>query len=79
MSSIKNTENIKYVNSVLCSIPVETPGGKLRRKRSEGPVPIMPKIAITSLNHWAKKIILMNASFLTSICFTQVIIKLKNI
>ena len=55
MSSIKNTENIKYVNSVLCSIPVETPGGKLRRKRSEGPVPIMPKIAITSLNHWAKK------------------------
>ena len=44
MSSIeKNFEDKKYVNSVLCSIPVETPGGKLRRKRSEGPVPIMPK------------------------------------
>ena len=33
------------VNSILCSIPVETPGGKLRRKRSEGPTPIMPKTA----------------------------------
>ncbi len=43
------------VNSILCSVPVETPGGKLRRKRSEGPSPIMPKIAITSLNHWTLK------------------------
>ena len=43
------------VNSILCSIPVETPGGKLRRKRSEGPSPIMPKIAITSINHWTKQ------------------------
>ena len=43
------------VNSILCSVPVETPGGKLRRKRSEGPSPIMPKIAITSLNHWTVK------------------------
>ena len=56
MSSIeKNFEDKKYVNSVLCSIPVETPGGKLRRKRSEGPVPIMPKIAITSLKTLGKK------------------------
>ena len=43
------------VKSILCSIPVETPGGKLRRKRSEGPSPIMPKIAITSINNWTKK------------------------
>lgn len=43
------------VSSILCSIPVETPGGTLRRPRSEGPVPIMPKIAITSLNHWTEK------------------------
>ena len=43
------------VKSILCSVPVETPGGVLRRKRSEGPVPIMPKIAITSLNNWTEK------------------------
>ncbi len=43
------------VNSILCSIPVETPGGQLRRKRSEGPTPIMPKTAITSINHWTVK------------------------
>lgn len=43
------------VKSILCSVPVETPGGILRRKRSEGPVPIMPKIAITSLNNWTEK------------------------
>jgi radical SAM superfamily enzyme YgiQ (UPF0313 family) len=43
------------VSSILCSVPVETPGGKLRRKRSEGPAPIMPKIAITSINHWTVK------------------------
>ena len=35
---------------VLCSVPVEAPGDKLRRKRSEGALPIMLKIAITSLN-----------------------------
>lgn len=40
------------LNAILCSVPVETPGAKLRRKRSEGPVGIMPKIAITSLNNW---------------------------
>ena len=40
---------------VLCSVPVEAPGDKLRRKRSEGTLPIMPKIAITSLNNWAVK------------------------
>lgn len=48
--------NFKHqLDSVLCSVPVETPGGKLRRKRSEGATPIMPKIAITSLNHYAVK------------------------
>ena len=52
--NIDNTAKQK-LNSILCSIPVETPGGKLRRKRSEGPSPIMPKIAITSLNNWTKK------------------------
>ena len=52
-----NIENIDKVqlDSILCSIPVETPGGKLRRQRSEGPSPIMPKIAITSINNWTKK------------------------
>ena len=39
----------------LCSVPVENPGAKLRRERSDGPTPIMPKIAITSLNHWSEK------------------------
>ena len=39
----------------LCSIPVEAPGDVLRRKRSEGTYPIMPKVAITSLNSWAVK------------------------
>ena len=38
----------------LCSVPTETPGFKLRRLRSEG-LHIAPKIAITSLNHWAEK------------------------
>ena len=40
---------------LICSVPVEAPGTKLRRKRSEGSFPIMPKIAVTSLNHWAEK------------------------
>ena len=43
------------VSSILCSVPVETPGGILRRQRSEGPTPIMPKIAITSLNNFTVK------------------------
>ncbi len=43
------------IKAILCSVPVETPGAKLRRRRSEGPVGIMPKIAITSLNNWAVK------------------------
>jgi len=43
------------MNVVICSVPVETPGGKLRRQRSEGPLPILPKIAISSLNNWAIK------------------------
>jgi len=41
------------MNITLCSIPVEAHGDKLRRKRSEGTMPIMPKIAITSLNSWS--------------------------
>ena len=40
---------------VINSVPVESPGAKLLRKRSESCNPIMPKIAITSLNHWAVK------------------------
>ena len=47
-------KNMK-IKSILCSVPVETPGAKLRRKRSEGPVAIIPKIAITSLNEWTVK------------------------
>ena len=41
------------MNITLCSIPVEAHGDKLRRKRSGGTMPIMPKIAITSLNSWS--------------------------
>ena len=40
---------------VITSVPVEIPGFKLRRKRSEGPKPILPKGAISSLNDWAEK------------------------
>ena len=43
------------MNITLCSVPVEAPGDVLRRKRSEGTYPIMPKVAITSLNSWAVK------------------------
>ena len=43
------------MNILLCSVPVERPGDPLRRARSEGTMPIMPKVAITSLNHWAEK------------------------
>ena len=39
----------------ITSVPVEIPGFKLRRKRSEGPKPILPKGAISSLNSWAEK------------------------
>ena len=39
---------------LICSVPCETPGFQLRRKRSEGSFPIMPKIACTALNHWAE-------------------------
>ena len=42
------------MNIILCSVPVETPGYKLRRARSKGR-PIMPKSAICSLNSWAEK------------------------
>jgi len=40
---------------IITSVPVEIPGFKLRRERSDGPKPILPKGAISSLNHWAKK------------------------
>ena len=43
------------METVLCSVPVEIPGTQMRRKRSEGPLPILPKIAITHLNNWAEK------------------------
>ena len=42
------------MNIVICSVPVESPGDKLRRLRSEGPH-IMTKTAIASLNNWAEK------------------------
>lgn len=47
----------------LCSVPVETPGGKLRRKRSEGSSPIQPKLAISSLHAWSKKHGFKNTKF----------------
>ena len=40
---------------IINSVPVESPGATLLRKRSESCNPIMPKIAITSLYHWAEK------------------------
>ena len=40
---------------VITSVPVEAPGVKLRRKRSEGPKPITAKLAVTSLNYWTEK------------------------
>ena len=40
---------------IISSVPVEAPGVKLLRKRSESSNPIVPKIAITSLNNWAEK------------------------
>ncbi len=43
------------MKTLICSVPVEAPGAKLRRKRSEGSFPIMPKIACTALNNWAEK------------------------
>ena len=40
---------------IITSVPVEAPGVKLRRKRSEGPKPITAKLAVTSLNYWTEK------------------------
>jgi len=48
-------DNKQELRSILCSVPVETPGGKLRRARSDGTVPVMPKIGITTLNNWTIK------------------------
>ena len=39
----------------ICSVPVESPGAILTRKRSDGQDPQMPKGAISSLNNWAEK------------------------
>ena len=44
------------MNTVICSVPTEAPGTKLIRERWEedgGVGGVRPKIAITSLNHWA--------------------------
>ena len=43
------------MNILICSVPVEAPGAKLSRKRSEGSFPIIPKTACTALNNWAEK------------------------
>jgi len=44
-----------FMEVAICSVPVEAPGAKLTRKRSEGQDPQMPKGAISSLNNWAEK------------------------
>ena len=51
------------MNTVLCSVPVEAPGAKRRRKQTEGPLPILPKSAITQLNDWATKNGFANCKF----------------
>ena len=43
------------MNVLICSVPVETPGTVLSRKRTEGCYPTIPKIACTALNNWASK------------------------
>ncbi len=39
----------------LCSVPVEGVEGKLSRLRSEGPLGILPKMAIVSLIKWMER------------------------
>ena len=51
------------MNIAICSVPTEVPDAKLERKRSDGQMGIMPKIAITSLNDWAKKNGFSNCKF----------------
>ena len=46
---------MKNIKVLICSVPVETPGTVLVRKRSEGCYPTIPKIACTALNNWAEK------------------------
>ena len=41
--------------ALLCSVPVETAGSLLDRKRSEGNLPISPKVAIISLIRWMEQ------------------------
>jgi len=43
------------MNTIICSVPAEVPGTKPLRERWEGDGGVRPKIAITSLNHWAVK------------------------
>ena len=43
------------MNILICSVPVESPGTVLSRKRTEGCYPTIPKIACTALNNWASK------------------------
>ena len=40
---------------ILCTVPVEGHGQKLNRLRSEGPLGIVPKIAIVSLVKWMER------------------------
>ncbi len=51
------------MNITICSVPTEEYGEKLTRKRSDGQFIIMPKIAVTSLNQWAKKHGFNNSKF----------------
>ena len=46
---------MKNIKVLICSVPVETPGTVLVRKRSEGSFITIPKIACTALNNWAEK------------------------
>jgi len=43
------------METILCSVPTENPGVKLRRPRSDGAAGMDPKIAITQLNLWTEK------------------------
>lgn len=43
------------MNVMMCSVPVEAVGSELRRKRSEGPMPINPKVGIISIIRYLVK------------------------
>tara|TARA_B100001964_G_scaffold178966_1_gene197458 strand:+ start:563 stop:733 length:171 start_codon:yes stop_codon:yes gene_type:complete len=46
---------MKNIKASLCSVPVEGWGVRLDRKRSEGSLGIVPKVAIVSLVNAMKK------------------------